>query len=169
MGAHIGAFLQGLGVISVAPHAAAAATALPAGAGTAAGVVGGVGAVFVAMKSNITHALGLDAVSSASSTTTTVGHDMAGVDQSNTAALDHSSALTTKMASKTSQYAQEHDELTDRRDDKNWVARTAGEGSFRDRASSHAEAVGRRSGNFAEELQEARQLQEMLGSTAPAR
>jgi len=168
---HVGAFLQGMGLISVAPTATAVATTLPAGATTAAGVVGGVGAAFVAMKSNITHMMGLDTVASGTATSTVVHHDISGSDHS-AVALDHGAqTITTKMASKASQYAGEHDELTERRDDKKWVDRAAGENSFRDRLNStgsHAAAVGRRGGNFAEELQEARQLQELM-SAQPAR
>jgi hypothetical protein len=170
MGAHIGAFLQGVGILSV-PSVTTAATAatLPAGAGVAAGVIGGAGATFVAMKSNFMHMMGLDSVSA--STTTTAASSMTGHE---TAGMDHGSqAVATKLASKTSQYASEHEELTTR-EHKSWADRTAGSNSFRDRlqsTGSHAEAVGRKAsgGNFAEELREARELKAMLGEQATAR
>ena len=170
MGAHIGAFLQGVGILSV-PTVTSAATAatLPAGAGAAASIVGGAGAVFVAMKSNIMHMMGLDSVSA--STTTTAASSMTGHEA---AGMDHGSqVVATKLASKTSQYAGEHEELTTR-ERKSWADRTAGSNSFRDRlqsTGSHAEAVGRKAsgGNFAEELREARELKAMLGEQATAR
>lgn len=171
--AHAGAAFEGL--FGVAALSAPVAS-MPLAGSIAGATALGVGAHVTGVTDSITNAItGHEthtATSAAHATGLEHGYDAYSADASN-------QMMSQKVATKASQYSMEHEHYSAKKaGDKSWATRAAPEGGYREKlqsTGSHAEAVGKRSAasvtprqsNFSEELDQSRQLQEMLG--APAR
>lgn len=170
---HATAFLQGAGILSVA----APTTSITLGAGASSvavggGVLGAIGATFLAMKTNVLQMVGIEnavnptitghettaqaaTLSKTKSIAATQGLDgPSGVDTMDATSvvddMSRSSSMQAKM-SKAAQYAGKHDEYAVMRDrDRSWADRVGGKSA--------------QSASYADALQDARAMQAELAS-----